>query len=760
IVCGADAAVAAVLDRLRACGVTGQVLPFRSGFHSPMLRPYLRGILDAFAGLPVRPPTRPIWSATTVERYPDDPDRIRDLAARHLVEPVHFGPLVRRLHEAGARAFVQVGTGSLPGFVADTLADLPHLTMTANAPRRSGLDQLRRVGAALWVEGWSPRFDRLPRAPRVRTPVRSESSGPVVPLELGMPLVRLGNTVAPLTQAASTPAPPQLPAPGHPVLAEFDAVLRDATAAATDVLGSWAPATPRRASTTRTLSLATMPYLVDHCFYRQPDGWPEPADRYPVVPLTTILELMADAARALVPGRKVIGVRDVRAQRWLAVAPPVTVTTSASLSQDGTVAVVLEGYARGSVLLADSYPVPQAQPDRPLTGQRPCEVTAQGLYTDRWMFHGQVFQGVAELGPIADDGIAGELVVPSAPGALLDTAGQLLGFWIMARTGCDRLAFPAGIDQVRYYGSPPRPGERVRCVVRIRSVSATDVVADLELRRADGRPWARIERWRDRRFDTDEVTWPVFLFPERNTIAQRQPGGWFLVRDRWPDPATRELVMRRYLSTAERADYQRRNPRAAQQWLLGRIAVKDAVRNWLWDSGAGPVFPIEITVSNDASGRPRVAGPFAAAPEVSLAHTGSLAAALVGDPPGVGIDIEQVTGRDDLTVAAILTDTERGLLDALGSPDSTRSSWVTRFWAAKEAVAKAAGAGLGGRPHRFAVQRVDGDRLLVATGDGTSSRWVQTGTGAESEPYAVAWTPPEAAGSTLQQVPAHTGGAP
>jgi phosphopantetheine--protein transferase-like protein len=762
IICGEKAAVVAVLDQLQARGVTGQVLPFRSGFHSPMLGPYVRRILDSFSSLPIRPPVIPIWSATTIDRYPDQPEAIRTLVARHLLEPVRFGPLIRRLYEAGARAFVQVGTGSLPGFVADTLAGLPHLAVTANTPRRSGLQQLRRVAAALWAEGWAPRFERLPVAPRVRTPMRSESGGRAVPLNLDAPLVRLGNTVPVLTPAACPPAI-QLSATGHPVLAEFDAALRDATAAATDVLSSWdAQISPKQASTTRTLSLATMPYLADHCFFRQPDCWSEPADRYPVVPLTTVLDLMSDAARALVPGRTVIGIQDVRALRWLAVAPPVTVTTSATLGPDGNVTVTLDGYASATVLLAEGYPQSSPLPDLPLTGQRPCEVTAQGLYTDRWMFHGPAFQGVTELGPVADDGIVGELIVPLTPGALLDNAGQLLGFWIMARTARDRLAFPAAIDQLRYYGPPPRPGERVRCVVRIRSVSATEVVADLELRRADGRLWARIDRWRDRRFDTDEVTWPVFLFPERNRIAQRQPGGWFLVRDRWPDPATRELIMRCYLSSVERADYQRRNPRAARQWLLGRIAVKDAVRQWLWDSGAGPVFPIEVTVSNDLSGRPRVAVPFTEAPEVSLAHTGSLAAALVDHPgcrTGVGIDIEQITDRNELTVAAILTDAERRLLDTLCSSVAERSSWVTRFWAAKEAVAKAAGTGLGGRPHRFAVQRVDGDRLLVAAGDVAPSRWVQTGVGTDPEPHAVAWTPPKAAVLAPKQISMHTGGA-
>jgi acyl transferase domain-containing protein/phosphopantetheinyl transferase len=740
IICGEETAVTAALDRLRESGISGQVLPFRSGFHSPMLAPYLNKILDTYTKLPTHPPTIPVWSATTVDRYPDQPDAIHTLITRHLLEPVRFRPLIQHLYDTGTRAFIQIGTGSLPAFVTDTLSGLPHLTITANTPRRTGLNQLTRVAAALWVEGWSPRFHQLPGA----SGNGASGSGSVVALDLGSPLVRFGDTAPTLTLRRSAPTRPAQ-ASRHPVLTEFDAALQDATTAATDVVGSWTRATPRQASTTRTISLATMPYLADHCFYRQPGGWPEPADRYPVVPLTTMLELMADAARALSPDRTVIGVRDVRALRWLAAEPPVTVTISASPDAEGNVTVVLDGYARGTVLLADRYPVAPQLTDRPLTGPRPCEVIARDMYTDRWMFHGPAFQGVTELGPIADDGIVGELIVPPAPGALLDNAGQLLGFWIMMRTVRDRLAFPAGIDRVHYYGPPPRPGERVRCEVRIGSVSATDVVGDLELRHADGRLWAHVDRWRARRFDTDEVTWPVFVDPERNRIAQRQPGGWYLVRDRWPDPATRELIMRRYLSAAERTDYQRRTPRAAQQWLLGRIAVKDAVRQQLWDAGAGPIFPIEVTVSNDPSGQPRLAGPFTEAPEVSLAHTGSLGVALVGHPSqhrsGVGIDIKRITDRDDHTVAEILTGAECGLLDTLCSSLAERPSWVTRFWAAKEAVAKAAGSGLGGHPHRFAVQQADGDRLLVSAGDETPSRWVQTSVGEESEPYAVAWTP-------------------
>jgi phosphopantetheinyl transferase len=740
IICGEEAVVAATLDRLGAQGITGQVLPFRSGFHSPMLAPYLDRLLKGFAGLPVRPPTVPVWSATTVAPYPDDPAGVRDLAARHLLEPVRFGPLVRRLYEEGVRAFIQVGTGSLPGFVADALQGSAHLTMSSNIAKRSGLDQLRRVLAALWVEGWAPCFDRLP--------------------------------------TCSSARPAKFHTAEHPVLAEFESVLQDVAAAARAIIDSWTATTARpvtrtdttttrqaartHATTTRVLSLDTMPYLADHCLIRQPTDWPEAADRYPVVPMTTMLELIAEAARDLVPGRTVIGVRNFRALRFLAVAPPSTVTVDATLDGDGNVTVVINGFAQGTALLADGYPVPSDGSDRPLRAEGPCRVTAMALYEDRWMFHGPRFQGVVELGPIGDNGVRGVFAASSTPGALLDNAGQLLGFWIMERMPGNRVAYPTGIERVHWYGPRPRDGDQVSCVVRICSITDTEVVADLELQ-AGGRLWARIDRWISRRFCTDDVTWPILLFPEHSRIAQRQDGGWFLARDRWPDPGSRELIMRQYLSATERAEYSRRNPRAGRQWLLGRIALKDAVRQWLWDTGAGPMHPVEITVGNHASGRPWVAGPFAEAPEVSLAHTGSLAAALVGDPgrsPGVGIDIEQVTDRDERTVAAIFTDAERDLLDATCSSVAERPSWVTRFWTAKEAVAKAAGTGLGGRPQRFAVERVDGNRLLVTAGQGTPSRWVQTLLGVEPEPYAMAWTPQDDTDHAPGQLSAHAGGAP
>ncbi|RMI33838.1 type I polyketide synthase, partial [Actinomadura harenae] len=153
VVCGDPGAVREILRRLASEGVLGQELPFRTGFHTPMAAPLLEQLRPAFRALTLHPAEIPLWSATTVAPFPRDEDEIRDLVLRHLLEPVRFSELVEELHGAGVRAFVQVGPGSITGFVGDRLGDREHLAMAVNVPQRSGMAQLRRVAAALWAEG-------------------------------------------------------------------------------------------------------------------------------------------------------------------------------------------------------------------------------------------------------------------------------------------------------------------------------------------------------------------------------------------------------------------------------------------------------------------------------------------------------------------------------------------------------------------------------------------------------------------------------
>jgi len=494
-----------------------------------------------------------------------------------------------------------------------------------------------------------------------------------------------------------------------------------------------------------------MPYLRDHCFYRQADAWPDVADGFPVVPMTTMLEMMMDGARPLAGGRAIIGLAKIRALRWLAPTEPVTVTVNASLDNDGNIDVILECYARGKVLVADRFPVAPPARREPLRGERPSPVAAGDLYQDRWLFHGPAFQGVTDIGAYAIDGIRGRLVSLDAPGGLLDNAGQLMGFWIRTTVSADKLAFPASIDHLELFGAHPPAGQAMNCTVWIRSVTATTVTADLEVSYPDGTLWARITGWADRRFLTDAAVDPMLRWPETHRIAEDQPGGWMLLQDRWPDPANRELVMRRYLAAGERRQYEQQNPRGRHRWLLGRMAAKDAVRQWLWDQGAGPLYPAQFVVGNEASGRPYVHGLQGVhrLPEdmgISIAHAGELAVALVGQinarGHGVGIDVESIEPRTPQFEGMACTESERALLDLWATGAGSRLSWLTRFWSAKEAVAKAIGTGLVGRPHRFEVTEMDGSQLLVAAVDHGTRWWVDTAVvdGSSGTRYVIAWT--------------------
>ncbi|WP_020575500.1 type I polyketide synthase [Actinopolymorpha alba] len=765
IVCGPEAEVESLVRWFRRQNVLCQVLPFRSGFHTPMLAPYLGPIEAAVDGFELHRPEVPVWSATTTAPYPEDPAEVRALFLRHLLEPVRFRPMIEGMYAAGARVFVQVGTGHLASVISDVLAGRDHLAVPVNVPQRTGVAQLHRVATALWVEGGAPDLRPLRPAPD-RGVMSSESRTRAVRLDLGGALVSLGDGASDLLAgdapaenapggnlpAGRTPMAPDRLAPldhlagRHPIAAELANLLRETAYSAVAVLGAGSarsapvPAAPRRPmETVLTVSTATMPYLLDHCFFRQRAGWPDLTDRFPVVPATTVLHHLMAAAEEYLPGMRAVAIHDARFHRWVVAEPsvdvPVTVTpvptsgpeaagpTGPGPSGVRRVRAAFGSYAHAVIDLAPSHPhdLPAPWAPDPATERAP-EISAAQLYTERWMFHDRKFQGVAEIQVIADTHVRGVLTTPSAPGALLDNVGQLLGYWIMATHSTRKVVFPVRMGRIRFFGPHPPAATRLDCVIRIRSVTETELVADAQLI-LGGRVWAAFDGWVDRRFDSHPETLGVERFPERTTLARRQPGDWCVVFERWPDLASRDLFTRKLLSAGERAELERCPPRGRRQWLLGRFAVKDAVRTLLWDEGAGPIFPAEVRVSNDETGRPHVAGLHGrdlGDLDVSLAHCAEVGVALVrrcedASSPGVGIDVEQIVDRTAATHAVALGPAESALL-AQVCADSTEPErvWFTRFWAAKEAVSKAEGTGLRGRPRRFAVVSATEDALAVA----------------------------------------------
>lgn len=515
-----------------------------------------------------------------------------------------------------------------------------------------------------------------------------------------------------------------------------------------------------------------MPYLLDHCFFPQRPGWPDVADRWPVVPATTIVQRImeaaetAEAAEQTEPGPPpiAVAVHNARFDQWLTATPPLDVDVTVTPVPDTPThrAVSFGPRARATVELAPAYPDPATRPTPwPIapSSERAPDHTAAQLYSERWMFHGPAFQGVTELTAMGESHVRGVITTPPAPGSLLDNVGQILGYWIMATRTARTVVFPVGMREMRFYGAHPTPGTDVDCFVRITTLTDTFLEADVQLT-VGGRVWAVLSGWQDRRFDNDPQTRPVERFPERNTLSEGRPGAWVLLHERWPDLASRDLIMRNSLGGEERSLYERHAPRGRRQWLLGRIAAKDAVRRWLWErEGEGDVFPAEIRVHNDASGRPYVTGVHGRTLpplDISLAHRAEAGVAIVrprrtdsvpgASSTGPGIDIEEVADRDASTLTTALNPAELALLRAQSvATGESEALWFTRFWAAKEAVAKAEGTGFGGRPRDFAVREVPAaDRLLVSgrLAPAYTVHHERTGNlpGLPEREYVVAWT--------------------
>ncbi|GIJ47821.1 polyketide synthase [Virgisporangium aliadipatigenens] len=773
VVNGPESQVDALIPELRRRNLLCQKLPFRSAAHTPRFASGLRAVGDALRGADLRTPRVPVWSATIAAPFPTDADLAHGLFVRHMLEPVRFRELVEAMYAAGVRVFLQVGTGQLASLIGDNLRGREHLAIPVNVAHRSGLNQLRRVATALWVEGGTPDLGAvLPKKARQGP----ERTGPTLKLDLGGSLIRLGEGADTLLRPApramaATPAMPAAPAAPAPVAgngtrpdaadtlhtlnrlavqssaaAELAALLRETADNAVTVLETArqsggtpptavapaatapptrpaapapSPAGPYR--TTLQVSVETMPYLRDHCFFVMPRDWPHIVDRWPVVPATAVVQHMIDAVRRAVPGQRVIGVRDARFNRWIIAAPPQQIEITVTPTVAGSHTVQFGPFARATVDVAADYPAqrPEIWRHDPAT-ERPTPIPADRMYTDRLLFHGPLFQAVTTVHALGDRHARGLLTTPTPPGALLDNALQLIGNWLFATQSYRTVALPVGLGHVRFFGPQPPAGTPVECVVRIRSIDDTQLVADAQLE-AGGQVWAQIEGAVDRRFDSQHTVKLAERFPERHAMSLRQPEGWTMAFDYWTDLVTQGMTARAVLGDAAYADYERQPPARRKQWLLGRIAVKDAVRFGLWDDGHTEVYPVELTVTNDPNGRPRMRTSALRDYRdfgVSLAHTGEIGVAIAKarergtgpDAPGVGIDVAEITERPESTVHFALSTVERRLLASIGG-DATE--WFTRFWVAKEAAGKAEGTGLDGDPRRLAVVAATPEALTV-----------------------------------------------
>lgn len=514
----------------------------------------------------------------------------------------------------------------------------------------------------------------------------------------------------------------------------------------------------------------TDPFIAHHTLYAdQVSDVDGTLQSLPVLPLACSMEMVVEAA-ALLTGQMTARLENVRARDWVAFDHgPGTIVTEAHLVEgDDTRVAVRLARPDGSPLFEAEAVIDAGREIAPLpalTAPRAPIWAEHELYTTG-MFHGPLFQGVARLTGWDDSGIDAELAdLPLAEffghgenpaglllnPALLDQMGHVTAFWIAQGSGTDFSAFPSSIARIDL-GPGVREealaGGRISCRIGLRDIDDAPVTSieearfmqsEIEAYLPDGRLLMRASGWRDRFFRV-----PHSFYEARFRPREAFYGHAADLFDAGPDvtvwqlPAfppgfledagglwTRLLVAT-VLSGAERAEWAAMGGtgKRRRDWLMGRIALKEAARSWIAARHGIMCLPADMDLRRAQSGKPYLDPAALAAlglsadmiPEVSLAHAGGGALA-VAAPPGraAGIDMEFLGAADPALLAEGAFSQDE--LALLGGQDAAR---LLAGWCAKEAAAKATGQGLNGRPRAFALTAAEPGSARVTTPEGRS----------------------------------------
>jgi malonyl CoA-acyl carrier protein transacylase len=738
VVVGPPGPMSAVAAELKKRRLIHERLPFRRPYHTPLFKPMLGPFDQLFEEVRFKPPRVPVYSCTTARPFPHDPKAARELALAHWASPVHFTELIENLYAAGARLFVEAGPrGNLSAFVEDILAGRPFLAIPADVSRRPGLTQLSHLLGQLAAhhvpvqlqplyEDCSPRRLDLPLEPARPRRRKSRRTGEDRARAMDRFLEVMDQFL--VLQRKMT----------EQYLAGRRRTNRKPGRTAWPMAGARVRHVPgEEVVLRRSLDLSEDRYAADHTLGGRQVSKVDPDQHgLPVVPMTFTLEMMAEAAGVLVPGRVVTALRRVQLFRWLEVdeADPVTVEVTARRvpSEDsGAACVEVEVRdlgpasrptpspvvaARALVVLQSEYPAPPPAAPFQLTHERPSNVSLTQMYLN--LFHGPMLQGVRGTTRIGDEGIESEVEVLPRDGllrshpqpdflidpVLLDVVMHPLASWHLEHADLSgRILLPVGALSLEFFGPPAPPGTRFLCRGVVSETTVRQFTHEVEVLTADGRVWGRMNGVRYWRFYVPfgRVNFhgpkDQYFLSRRWTEIEAQLGdvrlsSLVLMRlDMPPDlgPAHVQRILARVtLAPDERQEFrgESRDEKKAASWLTDRIAAKDAVRT-LWREQQGErLFPADIQTSAVAAGQYRAhrrATTGQEFPPVATASAGGITAALTagGAPPG--LSLAQLGDTKDGTA---LEPEEAALLNECG-PD--REETAVRFRCARQAVAMA-----------------------------------------------------------------------
>jgi acyl transferase domain-containing protein/acyl carrier protein/NAD(P)-dependent dehydrogenase (short-subunit alcohol dehydrogenase family) len=152
---------------LSGIGLRSTKIPVAAAFHSPIIADAQKPFGEALKNVSFNKSLVPVFSNTTGETYPEEPETARELLAGQLAKPVEFVNEIRKMYEYGIRTFVEVGPGArMAGLIKSILektGDFTVISIDSSKGKKNGildfaktLSQLASLGYATNLVLWNP----------------------------------------------------------------------------------------------------------------------------------------------------------------------------------------------------------------------------------------------------------------------------------------------------------------------------------------------------------------------------------------------------------------------------------------------------------------------------------------------------------------------------------------------------------------------------------------------------------------------------
>jgi [acyl-carrier-protein] S-malonyltransferase len=110
VVSGTKSACDAVERQAADFGARTMRLAVAGAFHTPLMKPADEKLAQVLAGVTIRSPRVPVWSNVDAQPH-TEPDEIRQLLVRQVLQPVLWEQTMRNLLAAGIDRFYEIGPG-------------------------------------------------------------------------------------------------------------------------------------------------------------------------------------------------------------------------------------------------------------------------------------------------------------------------------------------------------------------------------------------------------------------------------------------------------------------------------------------------------------------------------------------------------------------------------------------------------------------------------------------------------------------------